>query len=207
LAEGFDPSSPQRSRRNWRPRTPAVLKKPHDDKEESSMRLRTCMLSAFTLSTAMSLGIAAMAADMPKEGTYSGTYSAFGTAKATPIGKERLLLVFDENGLSLSNGFQDHMTWHCWGMGDYTNGVGQDQGYCVATDPAGDQLVQTFVSAKHSLDQKSFGVSVTSSGGTGKYTGISGSEPNDVCHSGEFKPATEGTYLTYCTFQGSYKLP
>ena len=41
------------------------------------MQLSTS-LSAFTLSAAMAFGAAAMAADLPKEGTYSGTYSAFG---------------------------------------------------------------------------------------------------------------------------------
>ena len=50
------------------------------------MQPRTCILSAFTLSTAMFFGVAAMAADLPKEGTYSGTYSSVGTVKATAVG-------------------------------------------------------------------------------------------------------------------------
>ena len=37
------------------------------------MQQRTSILSAFTLSTAMALGTAAMAADLPKEGTDSYT--------------------------------------------------------------------------------------------------------------------------------------
>jgi hypothetical protein len=65
------------------------------------------MLSAFTLSAAMFFGIVAMAADLPKEGTFSCTYYGFGTSKATKVGEERLLVVFDENGLTLSNGFLD----------------------------------------------------------------------------------------------------
>jgi hypothetical protein len=170
------------------------------------MQQRTSILSAFTLSTAMFFGVTAMAADLPKEGTYSGTYSGFGTVKATPIGKERLLIVWEENGLLLTNGMFDHTTVHCWGTSDSAKGVVQDQGYCVVTDPAGDQIVQIPISEKRPLDQKSYGVSITQSGGTGKYAGISGDE-HDVCHSGEFKPATDGTYLQYCTFQGSYKLP
>jgi hypothetical protein len=47
------------------------------------MQQRTSILSAFTLSAAMAVGTAAMAADLPKEGTFSGTYSGFGTAKVT----------------------------------------------------------------------------------------------------------------------------
>jgi hypothetical protein len=38
------------------------------------MQPRTCMRSAFALSAAMFLGTAAMAADLPKEGTYGGSY-------------------------------------------------------------------------------------------------------------------------------------
>jgi len=48
-------------------------------------------------------------------------------------------------------------------------------GYGVAADPAGDQFVESFVTEKHSLDQKSFKGSLTLSGGTGKFAGITGS--------------------------------
>ena len=51
-----------------------------------------------------------MAADLPKEGTFNATYSAFGTIKVTTIGKERVMFVFDENGLTRSDGFLDHTT-------------------------------------------------------------------------------------------------
>jgi hypothetical protein len=78
------------------------------------MQLRKRLLSTVTLSTAMAFATAAMAADLPKEGTFNATYSAFGTAKVTAIGKERVLLVVDENGLTRSDGFSDRMTWHCW---------------------------------------------------------------------------------------------
>jgi hypothetical protein len=170
------------------------------------MQPRTCLLSALALSAAMCFGLAAMAADLPKEGTYSATYSGYGTYKATPVGKERLLLVFDQNGLSVGNGLMDHLTQHCWGIGDFTNGVGATHGYCVATDPEGDQLVVNFVDEKHPIDQKSFKVSGTLTSGTGKFAGISGEHRLEV-HPGEFRPATEGTFFNYGTMQGSYRLP
>ena len=170
------------------------------------MQLRTRVLSAFTLSTAMAFGATAMAADMPKEGTLSGTYSAAGTFKGTPIGKERLLTAWDENGMQLTNGFLDHVTWHCWGLGDFTNGVGQDHGYCVGTDIAGDQVGLNVSDEKHPLDQKVVSGSFTYTTGTGKYAGISGGGTT-IQHGGEFRTAAEGTYLSYVTFQGSYKLP
>jgi hypothetical protein len=166
---------------------------------------QTCIF-AVSMISAMCFGIAATAADMPKEGTVSYTYFGFGTFKANPIGKQRLLNTFDENGLTLSDGFGDHVTWHCWGTGDYTSGLGQDHGYCVGTDTAGDQLAVIISDEKHTLDAKSWSGTDTLSGGTGKFAGVSGGGPS-VCHGGEFKPIIDGTYLDYCTGKWSYKLP
>jgi hypothetical protein len=151
-----------------------------------------------------------MAADqspLPKEGTLSGTYSAYGTFKATTVGKERLLNLFDENGVTLGNGFINHMTWHCWGMGDFTNGSGQDHGYCLGTDPTGDQVVINFgPDEKHKTDQDSWNGSVTFTTGTGKYAGISGGWTYTI-YGNSLKSTTPGTYYDYGNFQGSYKLP
>jgi hypothetical protein len=152
-------------------------------------------------------GIAAMAADLPKEGTFSGTASNFGTVKATPIGKERLLVMFDENGSVVSNGLLDHTTVHCWGLGDFTNGTGQVHGYCVSMDPAGDQIVTNIASdGKFAADAKSFNGTATFTTGTGKYAGISGGY-RIVLHGPEFRTAAEGTYVQYGKMEGSYKLP
>jgi|ERR1700733_4634865 hypothetical protein len=174
---------------------------------ESSMRPRTCILSAFTLSTAMACGVAAVAADLPKEGTYNADYTAFGAFKPTAIGKERVLATFDENGLWLSKGFADRVTWHCFGLIDIPNGIEQFRGYCVGTDPNGDQLVTDISSdGRFPADAKSFSAKVTLATGTGKYAGISGGG-SATCHGPEFRTAVEGTYATYCTNSGSYKLP
>src|SRR5438874_6507375 len=75
------------------------------------------------------------------EGTLSGTFAAFGTVNAKATGKERTVLAMDENGLSVTDGVLDHMTWHCSGLADFTNGIGQTQGYCAGRDPVGDQVV------------------------------------------------------------------
>jgi hypothetical protein len=156
---------------------------------------------------ALAFGFATPALAQMKEGTFSGTYSSYGTAKATAIGKERLLVALDENGLTLTNGFADHMTWHCWGTADFTNGAGQAHGYCVGIDPAGDQVVANFgPDEKHAPDQKTWSGSATYTTGTGKFAGIIGGWTY-VIHSNEFRPATEGTYVNYATFEGRYKLP
>jgi hypothetical protein len=151
-------------------------------------------------------GLWSSASAQTKEATYKGTYAAFGTLKVTAIGKERLLVVFDENGLNLTDGFINHATAHCWGTGDYTNGMGEDRGYCVGTDPAGDQIVTNIFNPKHALGAKSLSGTDTWTTGTGKLAGVSGSGTYD-CDPGDFKTAVDGTYAITCTIQGSYKLP
>ncbi len=98
----------------------------------SLMRARPRVLCASTLNLALFVGTAAIAADLPREGTFTGTFSGFGTYKVSSVGAERIFVAYDENGFSLSDGPLDHMTWHCWGTTDYINGIGQGQGYCVA---------------------------------------------------------------------------
>jgi len=50
----------------------------------------------------------AMAADLPKEGTFSGTYTAVGTYKAIKVG-DRALSIADELGVQVTNGVADHI--------------------------------------------------------------------------------------------------
>jgi hypothetical protein len=113
------------------------------------------MRSAFVFGAAIFFGTAAMAADLPKKGSYSTIYASFGTAKATRIGKDRMLIVFDENGLKVGQGVMDHTTWHCFGLSDIASGMVRHHGYCVATNPDGDQMVGDFASDdKYRADAK-----------------------------------------------------
>jgi hypothetical protein len=97
---------------------------------------------AAALLLAAAFALAAEAPAQAKEGTWSDTFAGFGTVKAIPVGKERLLLVFDSNFLSVSkDAMFDHLTWHLLGLGDCVNGLCQAHGYVVATDRAGDQFV------------------------------------------------------------------
>jgi hypothetical protein len=171
------------------------------------MESRNSLLPAAALMMAALFAYATDAAAQAKEGTWKGTYAAVGTSKATAIGKDRLLLVFDENGLVTTNGggIFDHTTWHCWGLGDFTNGVGDNHGYCVGTDPTGDQAVLNFASEKHPLDQKITKGSFTLTGGTGKYAGITGTA--SFTDDGAMFKTTEGTYVAHNTTEGTYKLP
>jgi hypothetical protein len=51
------------------------------------MQSRTCILSAFTLSTSIAFGAAAVAADLPKSGNYNLEFNGYGTFSVTMIGK------------------------------------------------------------------------------------------------------------------------
>ena len=169
------------------------------------MQSRTCILSGVT---AMFFGGAAIAADMPKEGTFNGIYASYGTYKAFPVGKEMLTSSFEENGLMVGKGLLDHTTWHCWGTYSAAKGMAQFHANCVVNDPDGDQIVVTAadVEGKHPQDAKSYKGLLTLTAGTGKYTGISGSV-SAVFHDQEFRSA-EGSFVQYGSdVQGSYKLP
>jgi hypothetical protein len=170
------------------------------------MQPRTFILTV-TLGTAMAFGTTTLADELPKEGTYNTDYYAYGTFKAVTIGKDRVLATFDENGLWPNKGFGDHVTWHCFGLADITSGMEQVRGYCVGTDPDGDQLVGDVASdGKFPANAKSFVVKVTYTTGTGKYTGITGGHIS-TCHGHDFRTAAEGSYALYNTNSGSYKLP
>ena len=62
------------------------------------MQPRTCLLTAFA---AIAFGVAAMAADLPKEGTFSGTDSGTGTFKTYPVEKERTLFLWEASSFAV----------------------------------------------------------------------------------------------------------
>ena len=163
---------------------------------------RAIVASAFLAS--LTLGTAAIAADLPKEGTFKGTFSSYGTAKTTKVG-DLALTMFDETGPQLTDGFADHMTVHCWGIGETANGTVTNQGYCAGIDPSGDTLAWKFSGEKSSQDKAMTG-SATFTAGTGKFVGVS-STSQFVVHAREFHASPDGTFVNYVTFEGSYKLP
>jgi len=171
------------------------------------MSQKALLIPSLLAGLAMFFGIAALAGELPKEGTYSAAYAGYGTCQITAVGKERLLSVCDENALMTTDGFLDHTTWHCWAFADFVKGMGAPHGTCVGTDPAGDQIVGDFLHEMHTIDDKSPRASFKFTGGTGKYDGITGgwTYVNDY---NAFRTAVPGTYASHVVkFQGSYKLP
>jgi hypothetical protein len=175
--------------------------------EERPMQPRTCIPSAFTLSVAVLFGLTAMAADLPKEGTFEVTYSAFSTVKESTLGEGQLVVAYDQNGLTAGNGILDHMTWHCIELVGIASGMVQWQSRCVGTDPAGDQIASEGLSdGKYAIDAKSYRGKGRFTTGTGKYSGIHG-DWTFVGHSPEFRAEAEGTGVEFGPLQGRYKLP
>jgi hypothetical protein len=158
------------------------------------------------IASALILGsvLPATAGDLPKEGTFSGIYNTLGQYKAYPVGNDRVLFSLGDQGELVSDGFLDHSTWQCWGKGDHTKGTGHDQGTCVATDPSGDKVVDEWISEDYTIGQKKpFKINSKFSGGSGKYTGITGDFTGSV--DGGFS-VPEGSYIVRTEMKGSYKL-
>jgi hypothetical protein len=130
----------------------------------------------FGLAAALVLLVVRPVSAQMLEGTLSGTFAAFGAVNVKTAGRERTVLAIDENGLSVTNGVLDHTTWHCSGLADFTNGIGQTQGFCVGRDPFGDQVVFNWESEKHAPEQKVVRGTFTWTGGTGKYVGSAATE-------------------------------
>ena len=97
------------------------------------MEARTCLKSAVTLTTAIVFASATI-----NPGTY----------KAYPIGKERAAGSWEAGGLTVGTGFLDHTTWHCFGLSNIASGSEPWHGYCVVTDPSGDQILTNVASEK-----------------------------------------------------------
>jgi hypothetical protein len=173
------------------------------------MRPRNYNFTQFAapLMWAAALAFAIWSPAQAKEGTWSDTIAGFETFKATQVGKDRLLLVFDDHFLSVSdNPMFDHLTWHLWGLADCIKGMCEGHGYGVATDPAGDQFVQSFVLEKFALGQKTVKGSLKLSGGFGKFDGITGTGTY-VGDGATFRATEEGTFFEHGTRQYNYKLP
>lgn len=137
------------------------------------MQPRTCLLSAFTLSSAMFFGVAAMAADLPKEGTDTFTNTWISTAPDPIKLGDRTLGTYELHGIHRNdnaNAMMTNMGMRCLGMYEIAGSAPQQQhGACIWTDKDGDQIMVTFDGKTPTSGTE------TLVGGTGKFAGISGS--------------------------------
>jgi len=82
-----------------------------------------------------------------------------------------------------------------------------DHGFHVGMDPDGDRIsITTGPDEKHSSNQRSWSSSISLTGGTGKFAGITGAGTY-INHANEFRTAAAGTFVNYIAVKGTYKLP
>jgi len=145
-------------------------------------------------------------AQIPKEGTTSGTGAYSSTFKALPMGQERLQMTYELMGVIIGDTSEDlfhNASWRCLGALHAVKGeFNYNSGFCVATRPDGDQIFWTYKTAgKLGGGNKGTWTYV---GGTGKLTGIQGNgEVTDF----PMRPAAEGTFQGYVRTKSQYKLP
>jgi hypothetical protein len=168
------------------------------------MQSHTCILSVLTLSTSMGFGAATMAADLPKEGSFTATYVGRISFQSWTTVKDQTFGIFDNRATSVGNGLFDHVAWRCMGTEMVQSGTGPLHAFCVASDPAGDQIVVEIPTVEFPVG-KSGRFSGKFIGGTGKYSGITGGY---TCtdQSTDYRTETEGSTVLAGTCQGSYKL-
>jgi hypothetical protein len=79
--------------------------------ERDVMKLYNLSIAIGALLAALAMGNIVLAADLPKEGTFAGSYTSFGSYKISKVG-DRSFTIFDETGGQVTNGFADHLTMH-----------------------------------------------------------------------------------------------
>ena len=130
------------------------------------MQPRTCLFPAFTLSVAMVFGAAALAADLPKEGTFNDVFR-FWHVQATLVGKDRVVAVWDANAITVGKGIWDHVSWHGSGHYNITSGISHVRGYFVVQHPHGDNIVVDLPEVTHPAG-KAFNGTLLLTSGTGR---------------------------------------
>jgi hypothetical protein len=148
----------------------------------------------------------AAAADLPKEGTFTNTLYRVWNLQGIVGRKTRYVNSFEMDGVSVGEGLMNHITAHCIGLGERLNQMRRSSGRCTLTDIDGDQIAVDSAIDWYPNGAKDYGGNVSFTAGTGKYEGITGGL-KEICYNGVFRAAAENAFFSYCTGEGSYKLP
>ena len=132
------------------------------------------ILSAFTLSTAMTLGPRLWPLICRRKGRIAGRIPAVGTFKATRSGKSGCCRLRRKRPDGRQRVPRSH-DMALLRLIRLTSGMGRSSGYCAATDPDGDQIAANFDGDEiRQPAAKTISVMGKFTTGTGKYAGISG---------------------------------
>lgn len=145
-------------------------------------------------------GAGAVAAELPKTGPISVTFTCSGTYKVVEVGKDRWASTYDFTEVQMNADPKDpfpNMSGDCLGMA-----MGRkESGYCTRTDADGDKIFEHWEGENFEAG----GGKGTAKylGGTGKYAGIEAQYEYDYMS----LPAKEPAFHCLGTSKGSYKLP
>jgi hypothetical protein len=163
------------------------------------MNRKTFVASTLAVA-ALCLSSPASAADLPKSGTYSAHYGWAFSGDVQELGANRTVyagvvagVIFNDAG----EGFLHKARVDCPIFNDVNQGRANANGSCVVTDADGDKV---FMEWKCTGTMPACPGDERFVGGTGKYTGISGSST----FQGNFIAATGAGWSDW---KGEYKLP
>ena len=165
-------------------------------------RILIIVLISFTFT--LVIGIVGYA-EMAKEGTSTGTMAYSGTFKIIAMEQERVQMIYEMYGLTISDSDTDPMhnsTFRCLGALHAIKGVANDSGFCVNTLPNGDKVYGAY----KGTGELGGGMKGTYSwaGGTGKIAGIEGGgEYTNI----NLPPSAEGTFQGYSKLKSQWKIP
>ena len=166
---------------------------------------KTLMMTILTLFVLATVGNV-FGEEMAKEGLESGKNYVTGTAKALPMGEERLQLTYEGSGIYMSDiegGFLNNASVYVLGALHAVKGTfEEDSGSMVLTVPGGDKAFVTYKGSGN-LGKDAKGT-YTYVGGTGKFTGITGGGEFTRSH---LQPASKGVWAAITLFKGNWKLP
>ena len=163
------------------------------------MNRKTCVAYVLAIAVAF-LSSSAFGADLPKSGKYAGHFGWVFTGQTQELGANRTVyagvvsgVMFNEEG----KGFLHKARVDCTLMNDVNQGRANANGTCVVTDADGDKA---FLEWKCTGAMPACPGDERWSGGTGKYTGLTG--PSKF--QGNFIGTTGAGWSDW---SGEYKLP
>jgi hypothetical protein len=145
-------------------------------------------------------------AQMPKEGTFSGTVTYAGTNKIMPLDKDRFVMFYDNMGVRMEDsgkGPFHGMSTHNVGVMYFEKGVGKLRGYITNMDKDGDQVLAELTEEASQLGVEPTNGTAKIIGGTGKFTGIEGGFEYTRR---SLRPVVDGTHQAVSKFKGSWKI-
>ena len=158
---------------------------------------KTALASALSLVLFAAFGASALAGELPKQGTYSLTWTFSGPYTLLEVGEDEWAWISNFTLVIWNNageGIYHDMTGDCIEIGGPER---QTSGYCTYTDADGDKIFEAYTEEEEGKGHD------TLTGGTGKYAGLQGGGKYEYA----FTPDTpEGTFHGYGHTEGSYTL-